>query len=97
MGGLGGPVYGIRVHGWILTESGGSNSSIYDLWTPNPQLGGAAPTAPANSTGAHIAKITVAANGVQTFPSMDEGVYFENGLWVQASGTGTGLGILLIS
>lgn len=74
-------------HGFIFTETGGVTNETIQLWTPNATISGANPVAPTNGTGnTQIGTIVVQKGTTATQWYGDDGLYFEWGLFIAASG-----------
>lgn len=88
----------ITVHGWVLTETGAAIGKLeFRSPTPQPHAGpGPNPTAPTVNSPLVFERTLAASTDVPPF--IDHvGIYFPEGLWIDASGSSAVTGALLIS
>lgn len=87
----------VSVHSMVLTESAGTTNETFTFYVPVPTGDGS--TVPVAGTGGNVVMVIEVPKGTSLpVPGLGdgEGLYFENGLYVQMAG-GTGKATLAIS
>ena len=85
-----GPTYGVTIHGYLFSETGGTSAAYVDMYSGADAGSKGTVTAP-SAAGTHIGRIQIPAG--TTVSLLDHvGVYHKNGVYMKAGGAGTVLG-----